>query len=166
MSASSFVNRLNEFEKETYRIGMSIQQKVSDEAIADARVSTFYNLAQLIRSCKIYYILKEEYLQDRQWYVDTYLQKWQQHWPVSAVAGGKAAVIHNKHKILNNDFDQIMLIGYTQILFSIMKSGFRLLLIAIDPTASKKYGADDFYLIYGWLLDRTKRKNCSKFINM
>ena len=113
-------------EQEVYRIAITVQQKISGQAVGDARPSAFYKLAQLFHSYKIYFILKEEYLQHRQWYVNIYLEKWRQAWPTSATVGGKSLVHHNDHHLLNKDFDQVMLIGYTQTLFSIMESRFRL----------------------------------------
>jgi hypothetical protein len=47
-----YVGKLNEFETRSYKIGMEVQQKIVNEA-TDARVSTFYMLAQLFRSFKI-----------------------------------------------------------------------------------------------------------------
>jgi hypothetical protein len=43
--------------------------------VNDIRFRTFFNLAQVLRSFKIYFILKEEYLKNREWYVETYLSK-------------------------------------------------------------------------------------------
>jgi len=42
------VNALNESEKRTYVIGINVQRNISNQNIPDARVSTFYNLAQVI----------------------------------------------------------------------------------------------------------------------
>jgi hypothetical protein len=62
------------------------------------------------------------------------------------VTGGKYGVIHNDHEVVNRDFDQVMLVGYTQTLFSIVESRFRLFTISINPTACKN-GTDIFYNI-------------------
>jgi hypothetical protein len=120
---------------------------------------------QVLRSFKIYFILKEKYLKDRQWYIDIYLKEWGQQWPVT---GGKIAMISNNHEILNRDFDQVMLIGYTQTLFSIIESRFRIFATAIEPTACNN-GTAEFYKIRNWLLDQLDKnqyKNITKFFQL
>jgi hypothetical protein len=62
MNIGRVIKRLYEMEQEAYRVGITIQQKLSDQAVGDARPSAFYKLAQLFRACKIYFILREEYL--------------------------------------------------------------------------------------------------------
>ena len=49
----------------------------------------------------------------------------------------KKLVLHNDHSIINKDFDQVMLIGYTQTLFSIMESRFRLFVEALSNIKHK-----------------------------
>jgi len=153
MNDGELVRKLMELEDRTYNSGNDILRKISaytETSDYDARASSFYILSQLLRSLKIYFILKAEYLSDRDWYVNTYLQKWQQHWPV---VGGKYGLIVNDHEILNKDFDQVMLTGYIQLLYSIIESRFRIFTRAIQPQAFNE-GTDKFYKIYIWLLDR------------
>jgi hypothetical protein len=95
------VDALNESEKRTYVIGINVQRNISNQNIPDARVLIFYNLAQVIRSSKMYLILQDEYLSNRQWYVEFYLQKWGQQWPSGPVRGsGQSIIIHNDHEQL------------------------------------------------------------------
>ena len=103
----------------------------------------------MLRSFKIYFILKEEYLKNREWYVETYLSKWGQSWPV-------IGQVIKDYNILNHDFDHVMLIGYIQVLFSIIDSGFRLFTRTIDPLACNQ-GADSFHNIKDWLLKKEKK---------
>lgn len=102
--------------------------------------------------------MQDEYLKDRQWYVDFYLQKWRQQWPSGPVRGsGQSIIIHNDHEVLNRDFDQVMLVGYTQTLFSIIDSRFRLFTVALDSTACDN-GTASFFKVYNWLLGQIDRK--------
>jgi hypothetical protein len=112
-------------------------------------------MAQAIRSLKIYLILKKEYLDRLEWYVETYLSKYKQQWPVT---GGKASQIINDHRVLTKEFNEVMLMGYTQILFSIVESKFRLFLMTIDPNALKGK-KDSFSNVYEALLGPTSKIN-------
>jgi hypothetical protein len=154
MNGTHIVNKLNELENRNYNIGSKISQTIHNMHPNDVRFIVFYNFAQLIRSIKIYFILKEEYLKERQWYIEIYLQKWGQSWPVTA---GRLGTILSDHTIQNSDFDQVMLIAYTQILFSIIDSRFRLFTTAIDATACNE-GTEKFYKIHDWLLKRLNKK--------
>jgi hypothetical protein len=64
---------------------------------------------------------------------------------------------HNDHNELNAAFDQVMLVGYTQTLFSIMESRFRLFVVAIDRTACNN-GTAPFSNIYHYLLTEINKK--------
>jgi hypothetical protein len=88
------------------------------------------------------------------WYVEKYLHKWGQSWPVTT---GRIGMILNDHEVLNSDFDQVVLIGYTQILFSIIDSRFRLFTTTIDPMACNE-GTDKFSNISEWLLKQLNKK--------
>jgi hypothetical protein len=159
------IKRLSEMEQEAYRVGITIQQKLSDQAVEDARPSAFYKLAQLFRSCKIYFILREEYLQHEEWYIMTYLQKWHQAWPTSAIVGGKKLVHHNDHSIINKDFDQVMSIGYIQTLFSIMESRFRLFVEALGTISNiKQDPSGKFWEVRKALLREINKENHREFI--
>jgi hypothetical protein len=110
-------------------------------------------MAIAIRSFKIYLILKKEYLDQRDWYIETYLSKYEQQWPV---ASGRIGQRINDHNVLTNDFNLVMLIGYIQILFSIVESKFRLFQMTLDPNALKGK-RDVFYHVYAWLLPRVNK---------
>lgn len=70
---------------------------------------------------------------------------------------GQCAIIHNDNEVLNRDFNQVMLVGYTQTLFSIIDSGFRLFTVALDSTACDN-GTASFSKVYDWLLGEIDRK--------
>ena len=91
----AFINELKELEQLAYRTSIKIQTQINSE-IRDARVSTFYFMAQAIRSLKIYLILKKEYLDHQEWYIETYLSKYKQQWPIT---GGKVSQIVNDHRV-------------------------------------------------------------------
>jgi hypothetical protein len=57
----------------------------------------------------------------------------------------------------------VMLIGYTQILFSIVESKFRLFQMAIDPNALKGK-SNEFYHVYTWLLPKINKAQYQEFV--
>jgi hypothetical protein len=78
MNGRDIIDKLGELENKTYRIGISVQQRISNRGRRDARALTFYKLVNVIRSYKIYFILKHEYLQHRKWYDDIYIERFGQ----------------------------------------------------------------------------------------
>jgi hypothetical protein len=155
MNGNLLIDKLNELEKRSYNIGNDFSRNIANKHVNDIRFRAFFNFAQVLRSFKIYFILKEEYLKHREWYVEIYLSKWGQSWPV---VGDQIGQIVNDHNILNHDFDHVMLIGYIQVLFSIIDSGFRLFTQTINPLACNK-GTDSFLNIKNWLLKKINKKN-------
>lgn len=155
----AFINELNELEQLAYRTSIKIQTQINSE-IRDARVSTFYFMAQVIRSLKIYLILKKEYLDHQEWYIETYLSKYKQQWPITA---GKVSQIVNDHRVLTKEFNEVMLMGYPQILFSIVESKFRLFQMTIDPNALKGK-SHEFYHVYTWLLTRVNKTRYKRLL--
>ncbi|HEU4445450.1 MAG TPA: hypothetical protein VFR94_12330 [Nitrososphaeraceae archaeon] len=117
-------------------------------------------MAIAIRSFKIFLIQKKEYLDDRQWYIDICLSKYQQRWPVS---GGRSGQVVNDHNVLTNNYFMVMLIGYTQILFSILDSKFRCFLMNLDPNALS-WKRDSFYDVYACPRKRVKKTQYQEFI--
>jgi hypothetical protein len=89
MNGRDIIDKLGELENKTYRIGISVQYRISNRGMRDARASAFYKLANVIRSHKIYFILKNEYSQHRKWYDDIYIEKFGQSWPTSMTVDGK-----------------------------------------------------------------------------
>jgi len=71
MNHGNIVNRLNDSEKRIYDIGRTVQSRIPNQSAPDARVTTFFNLAQAIRFPKISFLLLDEYLSDKQSWVDT-----------------------------------------------------------------------------------------------
>jgi hypothetical protein len=153
--------------QEAYETAITIQRRLSNEAKGDARPSAFYKLAQLFHSSKIYFILNEEYLQYRKWYDETYIKKWNQRWPIAANVDTKNIRTLDDHKLLNNDFYQVMLIGYTHTLFSIMESRFRLFVEALRDTPISNITQDptvNFGEILDALLEDIKQEGHTDFI--
>ena len=154
MNGNVLIDELNKLEKRSDDIDSDISRNIANKHINDIRFRIFFNLGQVLRSFKIYFILKEEYLKNREWYISIYLSKWGQSWPV---IGDQVGQVINDHNKLNFDFDLVMLIGYIQVLFSIIDSGFRLFTQTIDPLACNK-GTNSFYNIKNWLLNRLNKK--------
>jgi hypothetical protein len=148
MNDLDYINELKKLEQRVYGLWNKIKTQINDEF--DARVSTFHLLAVAIRSFKIYLILKKENLDGNEWYSRIYQSKYNQPWPHT---NGK---IINFRQSLNWDFLVVMLIGYTQILFSIVESKFRLFQMTIDPNALKGQ-RDTFYNVYTTLLTRVNK---------
>ena len=64
--------------------------------------------------------------------------------------------INDYRLMMIKEFDQVMLVAYSQVLFSIMESKFRLFLLALD-----QHALDDierFSYVYPLLLKKTRRK--------
>ena len=129
MNEHDYINKLKELELRVYDIWNKVRTQINNEL--DARVSTFHSMAIAIRSFKIYLILKERYLDDKQWFTNIYQSEYKQPWPVT----DGTIQITNFDQELTHDFNVLMLMSYTQILFSIVESKFRLSLMAIDPNA-------------------------------
>ena len=129
MNEHDYINKLKELELRVYDIWNKVRTQINNEL--DARVSTFHSMAIAIRSFKIYLILKEKYLDDKQWFTNIYQSEYKQPWPVT----DGTIQITNFGQELTHDFNVLMLMSYTQILFSIVESKFRLSLMAIDPNA-------------------------------
>lgn len=155
MNDLDYINELKELELRVYDLWNKVKTKINDEF--DARISTFHLLAVAIRSFKIYLILKKENLDGNEWYNRIYQSKYNQPWPPT---NGK---IINFRQSLNWDFLVVMLIGYTQILFSIVESKFRLFQMTIDPNALKGEG-DAFKYVYTWLLPKINKAQYQEFV--
>lgn len=157
MMNDPIVNKLNELENECYNIAGIAGNlvKIITHGNVDSRILIFYNFAQLVRSTKLYFILKTEYLNSREQFVEIYLKKWGQKWPSASNNG--AVIIYNDNIEINYDYDQVIIVGYIQLLFSIVESRFRIFTICLDPTACK-IGTDSFKNIYQWLLKKIDKQ--------
>ena len=156
MNEHDYINKLKELELRVYDIWIKVRTQINNEL--DARVSTFHSMAIAIRSFKIYLILKEKYLDDKQWFTNIYQSEYKQPWPVT----DGIIQVTNFDQELTHDFNVLMLMSYTQILFSIVESKFRLSLMAIDPNAlGKKYY---FHDVYTCLLKRVEKTQYQEFI--
>lgn len=162
MPGDPIVNKLNELENESYRIGSNLTKIINHRKV-DARILIFYNLAQLIRSTKLYFILKSEYLNSKEWFVDIYLKKWGQSWPYAS--NNSIGMIFNDNTEIINDYDQVIIVGYIQCLFSIVESRFRIFTSCLDPKACLN-GTANFESIYQWLLNKLgKQKQYLEVLN-
>lgn len=148
------VDKLNELENNSYKLASSLTKIITHKNI-DARILIFYNFAQLVRSTKLYFILESEYLNSRDWFIDIYLKKWNQNWPYASNTG--SSVIFNTNTVIIDDYDQVIIAGYIQLLFSIIESRFRIFTTYLDPTACKK-GTDSFKNIYQWFLKKLNKQ--------
>jgi hypothetical protein len=147
-----FINELKDIEQKAYNAGNKIRTQLKNIPY-DARVSTFYFIAQAVRWFKIYLIIKDEYLDDPHWYNDIYLSKYGQQRPeIGQILFG----IINDHKWLVRQFNEVMPLAYSQVLYSIVESKFRLFLMTVYPDALKnKKKSYRFYDIYKRLLEET-----------
>ena len=68
MMNDPIVNKLNELENECYNIAGIAGNlvKIITHGNVDSRILIYYNFAQLVRSTKLYFILKTEYLNSRE----------------------------------------------------------------------------------------------------
>ena len=148
------VDKLNELEKKSYKFGSQLTKIITHKNL-DARILIFYNFAQLIRSTKLHFILNSEYLISRDWFIDVYLKKWDQNWPYAFNSG--ISVIVNDHTVIIDEYDQVITVGYIQLLSSIIESRFRIFTIYLDPTAFKN-GTDSFKNIYQWFLKKLNKQ--------
>lgn len=137
MNEYEFINELKEHEQRSCKAG---QTQINYE-IRDARVSTFYFMAQVIRSLKIYLILKKKYLDRREWYDEVYLSKYEQQWP-AGVSGKTLQTIE--------DHNMLTIVVYTQVLFSTVQQ------MTLDSNALKGK-SNAFYHVYTWLLPRVNK---------
>jgi hypothetical protein len=81
MNEHDYINKLKELELRVYDIWNKVRTQINNEL--DARVSTFHSMAIAIRSFKIYLILKEKYLDDKQWFTNIYQSEYKQPGPVT-----------------------------------------------------------------------------------
>ena len=145
----AFINKLKDIEQHAYDTGNRIQTHINNPDY-DARVSTFYLIAQAVRWFKIYLILKEEYLDDPIWYRNIYLSDYKQQPP--EIRQVKFPI--NRHRVLIKEFHEVMILSYSQVLYSIIESKFRLFLKNIDPSSEE---GESFNRVRGKLLSKIRK---------
>jgi hypothetical protein len=152
MSDIDHISDLKDIEQKAYNAGSKIRTIIKNP-IYDVRVSSFYFVAQAVRWFKVYLIIKDECLDDPHWYNDIYLSKFGQQRPeIGQIVFG----IVNDHKVLVDESNQVMIVAYSQVLFSIIESKFRLFLTTVYPNALKKRRKSDrFHDVYECLLEET-----------
>jgi hypothetical protein len=154
MNEFTFIDDLKDLEQHAYDTGNKIQTQINNPAY-DARVSTFYFIAQVVRWVKIYLILKDDYLDDPKWYKNIYLSKHKQQPPEIR----QVTIPIDPHKVLIKEFNEVMIVAYSQVLYSIMETKFRLFLMTINQ--KNPWSFND---VYTKLLGEIKKTEYQDFI--
>jgi hypothetical protein len=169
MKDSDYIRHLKIIEQMANNAGKNVRTEIrnpKNKYVYDARVSTFFLIAQVVRWFKISLILKEECLNDPHWYKTRYLLKREQQQPEVGYVPfkgerGRGLVMpefHDYHSILIREFDQVTLVAYSQVLFSIMESKFRPFLKTAYPDALKsRKKRDTFHNVSECLLEETEK---------
>jgi len=167
---ADYIDHLKNIEQKAYDAGKRVRTEIKNpNNDYDARVSTFFFIAQVVRWFKISLIFKNEYLNNPlnpHWYNKIYLSKYRQrqpeigYVPFQGIKGRGLLMpeINDYRLILINEFEDVMRVAYSQVLYSIMESKFRLFLMKAYPDALKKRGKKDiFHDVYECLLEETGR---------
>ena len=165
MRDADIIDHLKNIEQKAYDAGKKVRKEIKNpNNDYDARVSTFFIIAQAVRWFKIFLILKTEYLDKQHWYETIYLSKYRQqpleigYVPSQGIKGRGLVMpgVNEYHLMMINEFNHVMLMAYSQVLYFIMESKFRLFLLALDQHALDNN--DKFYYVYTLLLKMTRRK--------
>jgi hypothetical protein len=117
--------------------------------------------------------LKNKYLDDPDWYKTIYLSKYKQqqpeigYVPFKGIKGRGLVVpeIDHYRLMMINEFDQVMLVAYSQVLYSIMESKFRPFLMTAYPDALKRRKKRDiFHDVSECLLEKTGKTRYKQLI--
>jgi hypothetical protein len=162
---ADIIDHLKNIEQKAYDAGKKVRTEIKNpNNDYDARVSTFFIIAQAVRWFKIFLILKTEYLDKQHWYDTIYLSQYRQqqpeigYVPFQGIKGRGLLMpgVNDYHLMMIDEFNYVMLVAYSQVLYSIMESKFRLFLLALDQHALDK--EDRFSYVYPLLLKKTRRK--------
>ena len=82
MKEPDYIDKLKEFELRAYEAWNKVLTQINN--VSDARAYTFHLIAIAVRSFKIYFILKEKYLDTQEWYIKIYQSDYKQPWPTPA----------------------------------------------------------------------------------
>jgi hypothetical protein len=167
---SDYIDHLKKIEQMAYDAGKNVRREIKNPRQGyDARVSTFYLIAQVIRWFKVSLIFKNEYLEnprDPRWYDTIYISRYEQqhpeigYIPIEEGHGLLMPETNDYHRsILVKEFKDVIRFAYSQVLYSIMESKFRLFLMTAYPGAlgKRKDRRDIFYNVYKCLLEETER---------
>jgi hypothetical protein len=163
---ADIIDHLKIIEQKAYDTGKKVRTEITkhNNDYYDARVSTFFLIAQVVRWFKICLILKNEHLNDPHWFKTVYLSKHkQQHPEIGYVPlegmDGRGLImpgVNEYHLLMIKEFDQVTLVAYSQVLFSIMESKFRPFLKTAYPDALKsRKKRDIFHNVSECLLEET-----------
>jgi hypothetical protein len=163
------IDHLKNIEQKAYDVGKKVRTEITNSEnkyVYDARVSTFFFIAQAVRWFKISLIFKVEYPNNPlnpHWYNNIYLSKYEQqppeigYLPFQGIKGSGLLMpeINDYRVILINEFDDVLRVAYSQVLYSIMESKFRLFLMRAYPDALEKRRdrRDVFSNVYKCLLE-------------
>ncbi len=165
MREADIIDHLKNIEQKAYDVGKRVRIEIKNPNSGyDARVSTFFIIAQAVRWFKIFLILKIEYLDKQHWYDTIYLSKYRQqppeigNVPLQGIKGRGLVMpgVNDYHFMMIDQFNSVMLVAYSQVLYFIMESKFRLFLLALDQHALDK--VERFSYVYPLLLKKTRRK--------
>jgi hypothetical protein len=168
MKDSDYIRHLKIIEQMANDVGKYVRTEIrnsKNKYVYDARVSTFFLIAQVVRWFKISLILKEECLNDPRWYKTRYLLKHEQQQPEIGYVPFKGEKgrglmmpeINDYQLILIKEFKEVMRVAYSQVLYSIVESKLRLFLMTAYPDAlekrKKRDRRDIFSNVYKCLLE-------------
>lgn len=171
---SEYIEHLKVIELIAYDAGKNVRTQITKHKNRyeyDARVSTFYLIAQVVRWFKLSLIFKKETLENPRlphWYNNIYITKEKQPHPEIGYVPfkgekGRGLVIpeiNDYRLILIKEFKDVMRVAYSQVLYSIMESKFRLFLMtgypdALENRKKREERRDIFYNVYKCLLEET-----------
>jgi hypothetical protein len=162
---ADIIDHLKNIEQKAYDAGKKVRTEIKNpNNDYDARVSTFFIIAQAVRWFKIFLILKTEYLDKQHWYDTIYLSQYRQqqpeigYVPFQGIKGRGLLMpgVNDYHLMMIDEFNYVMLVAYSQVLYSIMESKFRLFLLALDQHALDNI--ERFSYVYPLLLKEIRRK--------
>ena len=174
MRDADYIGHLKNIEQKAYDVGRRVRTEIKNPNNGyDARVSTFYLIAQAVRWFKISLIFKNEYLNNPlnpHWYNKIYLSKYRQqqpeigYVPLEGIKGrGLLMPEINDYRLnLINEFEDVLRVAYSQVLYSIMESKFRLFLLALDQHALDN--TDKFSSVYHLLLKKIEKRKYEHLI--
>jgi hypothetical protein len=171
---ADIIDHLKIIEQKAYDVGKKVRTEIKKpNNDYDARVSTFFLIAQVVRWFKICLIFKNKYLDDPDWYKPIYLSEYKQQQPEIGYVPfkeikGRGLVmpeIDDYRLVMINEFDHVMLVAYSQVLYSIMESKFRPFLMTAYPDAlERRKKRDIFHDVSECLLEETGKNRYKQLI--
>src|SRR6185437_10686347 len=125
------ISNLDKFEWVLFYKAKDIGTKIAEKNSTyktDIRYTTYITLSSIIRSIKLFFIFKEEYMDKEEWQdlsYGKYFYGFNRFLPINE--SDRNAVIRDFYKNITLDFYNFIVVGAYSSLFSIMESRFRLL---------------------------------------